>query len=150
MESKNSAYQACLKMLSRRNYFSFELEKKLMEKSFSSEEALKAIELCKENLLINDEQTITSFIKYAQDTKRYGEFKLRQKLLEKGAPREWVDQNMEMQYDREKEEENIKHWIHYKKNQLKEKAEDHAKIHRFLQQKGFSYQAYRKEMEEIL
>lgn len=150
MENKNNAYNACLKMLSRRNYFSFELERKLMEKSFTAEEASQAIAQCKEQLLLKDEDTLQSFIQLAQDFKRYGKFKIKQKLLEKGAPKEWVTEMIERHYEQEKEEENIQYWIKYKKNQLKDNAEVSTKIHRFLQQKGFSYQAYRNEMEELL
>lgn len=151
MENKNKAYQACLSYLSRRLYFSYELKKKLLENGFEPEDAKQAVLQCTEGLLINDEDSFRFFIKDWQDIKRKGKMSLMVKLRDKGVPKDIANEMIERYYDLEKETQIVKEWIRFKKTKQSistAKAENRAKIERFLYQRGFLSNSYRNEMEE--
>jgi SOS response regulatory protein OraA/RecX len=151
MENKNKAYQACLFYLSRRLYFSFELKKKLIENGFDPEDADFAVQKSIDGLVINDEDCFRFFIKDWQDIKRKGKIALIAKLREKGVPKDIISEMIDRYYDMEKEIKNVKEWICFKKAKQSittAKAENRAKIERFLYQRGFLSNTYRKELED--
>ncbi len=152
MESKNkNAFSTALSLLSRRAYFSFELRNKLIEKGFTPDETQEVLDRCIDSLMINDDQVYKYFIADWQNRKRKGVVALKYRLMNIGSSKSVAQDMINKYYDENKEKENIKEWIGFKRknsHQVASTNEEKAKIHRFLQQRGFSFNTYRKELEE--
>lgn len=78
-----SAKAAALKLLSRRNYFSAELRKKLAEKGYGEGEVEGALNYVAEHGFINDEEMTSRFIAYKKG-RGYGPMAIRFQLKSKG------------------------------------------------------------------
>jgi regulatory protein len=136
---KSDAFLFALNLLGRRPYFSFELEKKLSEKGFDSEEISKVIKKLTNSLLLNDEERFKALIEYYQNSKKFGLERIKFELLKKGVQREILDEMLDRYYSKEVSERIKDELILKKKEELKdeEKYKAKQKIYAYLRRRGF-------------
>ena len=87
----SDAYQAALKMLSRRDYFRSELEDRLSQKGFQSNEIDGAIGRCGELDLVNDERLAERFVEFRATSRGWGPRRLAAELRRRGVSRELAE-----------------------------------------------------------
>jgi len=84
----DSAYQAALKILSRRDYFLAELRGRLVQKEFNADEVDDALRRCAELGLLDDERVARRFVELRAVSRGWGprrlEAELRQRGVDKG------------------------------------------------------------------
>ncbi len=90
--SRNSARQYALKLLSYRGRSEKELEKRLWEKGITKSEASSTIQYLKEIGLINDVSLAEALKREALTTKLLSQRGAKSYMLQRGIPREIVDQ----------------------------------------------------------
>lgn len=130
-----------------RMYTKIELHRKLKVKKFSDEVINTVISRLSEYGYVDDKTYAQTYI---EETKhKYGVFKIRQKLFEKGVPEIIITECLQ-------DLDNIDTAIKHLKLKLRNKSvdsEEKQKLLRFLAQKGFAYdeahEAIRRYMEEI-
>lgn len=130
-----------------RMYTEKELKKKLVAKKFSEEVIKTVLSRLSEYGYIDDKAYAEAYI--AEVKQKYGVYKIRQKLFEKGVPDRVIDECLA-------ELDNKDTAVNQLKIKLRNKpvrAEDKQKMLRFLAQKGFAYDeaydAIRIYMEEF-
>lgn len=79
-----SAKAAILKMLSRRSYFSKELQKKLHEKGYPPAEIEEALQFAGKHGFLNDEEQLQRFVSYKK-ARGYGPAAIRFQLRDKSS-----------------------------------------------------------------
>lgn len=136
---KSDAFLSALNLLRRRPYFSFELEKKLSEKGFDSEEIGKVIKKLTNSLLLNDEERFKALIEYYQNSKKFGLERIKFELLKKGVQRKILYEMLDRYYSKEVSERIKEELILKKKEELKdeEKYKAKQKIYAYLRRRGF-------------
>jgi regulatory protein len=80
----DSAYQAALKILSRRDYFRRELRERLAQKGFENGEIDDAIGRCADNGLVDDERLARRFVELRAVSKGWGSRRLEAELKRRG------------------------------------------------------------------
>ena len=130
-----------------RLYTEKEIKKKLVAKKFSVEVIKAVIQKLAEYGYINDRAFAEAYV--SETKQKYGVYKIRQKLYEKGVPEKIIDECLE-------ELDNKGVAVNQLKIKLRNKriiTEDKQKLLRFLAQKGFAYDeahdAIRIYMEEF-
>ncbi len=137
-------------MLSRKAYFSFELKNKLLDKGFIEKEIDIMIHQLQESLIINDENTFQWYIHDWQIIKKKGKYLLERELKNKGAESVIIKDMIERYYDVDVDKKTIKELIKSKVEQkVHEKKAYKHKIALYLFQRGFAYDQFQKELEEL-
>jgi len=128
-----------LRLLKRRAYFSWELATKLTTSDYTRDEVKKAIDLCKESMLLDDVALFKYHIGAMQKQKKWGRYKIRHVLLQKKIPQEIVEQMIERFYSHEVEAEMKKILIEQKEKEYLQDSpiKKKRKIHTFLYSRGF-------------
>jgi regulatory protein len=84
----DSAYQAALKILSRRDYFRDELAERLARKGFQPEEIEGALDRCSEIDLLDDDRVARRFVELRAATRGWGPRRLEAELRKRGVGEE--------------------------------------------------------------
>ncbi len=119
--------QEAIKLLSKKDYFSEELKRKLLKKGFEEKEIDEIIQYLKEKELINDKQLKERYKELALE-KGKSKLALKKKLYQKG-----VSIDIQMSY-----EEELKSALNLLRKKYK-KEKDIKKIIKFLINRGFPY-----------
>ena len=138
------------------NYLSYrirtinEIKKKLKEKKVSAKTSGKIIKYLEDAGLINDEEFARTLIEENIKRKPVGIKVLKQKLFEKGVPKQIGEKVLESVFEKVSEKElalqNFNKLIPKLKG--KEKIEQKKKVYEFLTRKGFSYDVIREIIYE--
>ncbi|RLD14777.1 MAG: hypothetical protein DRI22_01715 [Caldiserica bacterium] len=131
-----------LRLLGRKDYFSFELKMKLKRKGFEDRDIEEVIEYLVKEKIIDDESLIRREIEYMQN-KEWGEKKIVYKLRNKFLPMDFIKKGIKNYFDKEKDIENAL--------KLMERKSDSKNIYSLLVSRGFTYptivEAKRKKEE---
>ena len=117
-----------LRLLTRKDYFSKELKMKLIEKGYNLDDIDEVITHLIKEKFIDDESLIERKINYLQN-KGWGEFKIYQYFMQRGVPKQFVENSLKNYLDNELEIKNI---IKYSK-----KKKEFEKKVRYLISKGY-------------
>jgi regulatory protein len=96
----DEAYQAALRMLSRRDYFQAELENRLSQKGFEPEEIEHALERCTGLNLVNDVRLAEHFVEFRSTDRGWGPRRLVAELRRRGAAEEVAEEASRLDPDR--------------------------------------------------
>ncbi len=133
--------EKALELLSRRDHATGELRTKLYQKGYQKAAIQAAIEYLQSKNYLNDERFIKLYLKELIERKQLGPSKIREKLFQRGLSSELINEYIQ-HYDFETQVENCKfHMLKKFKQQNFETREDLAKAIRYLQGKGFSWEA---------
>ena len=132
--------EKALELLSLREHGSGELRTKLFRKGYQKAAITEVIEYLKEKNYLNDERFAELFSDELIQRKQVGPAKLKEKLYQRGVPRDVIDDIM-LNYDRETQLENCRYHLEkkFKNRRSFETREEKAKAVRYLQGKGFSW-----------
>lgn len=136
---KNNAFTVALNLIKRKSYFSFEIERKLLEKGFNHEIIVEVINKLNDSLLLNDEERFKEIIDYYQNTRKFGFDRIKYELLKKGTKKEIVNEMLDKYFSKELSEIIKDKLILKKKEELKneEKYKTQQKIYAYLKRRGF-------------
>jgi len=134
-------------MLSYRSMSLFELEKKLKTKGFSSETIGETVKRLQELKLLNDEEYAGAVASNLAKFRGYGRHKIASRLLEKGIDKSLANRAIEKVYEETGEAEFASRLVLKK---IKERAGlvDKARIGRYLQSKGYSWEVISEVLRE--
>jgi regulatory protein len=132
LESLKDSYNKCLKYLVRREYSQFELQQKLSLEGFDSDIISETLERLKNEKLQSDERFSEMFIRTRVNQGK-GDILIKQQLKQKGI--EYVDLSDYDFYALTKEVQRKKY------ASLPTTAKEKAQQIRFLQSRGFSFDA---------
>ena len=142
--------ESALNYLSYRIRTTSEIKKKLKEKKVSAKTTSKIIKYLEDAGLINDEEFARTLIEENIKRKPVGIKVLKQKLFEKGVPKQIGEKVLESVFEKVSEKElalqNFNKLIPKLKG--KEKIEQKKKVYEFLTRKGFSYDVIREIIYE--
>jgi len=126
-------------LINNKSYFSFELNKKLIDKGYDLEEIIQLIDNLNDSLLINDEEKFKYMIENMQKIKKYGKEKIRYELIKKGANNNLVKEKIKEYYIDEIEKEIMNELIERKKQELinENKQKIKEKTYIYLKRRGF-------------
>ncbi len=131
-----------LRLLGRKDYFSFELKMKLKRKGFKDRDIDEVVEYLIKEKIIDDESLLRREIEYMQ-SKEWGEKKIVYKLRNKFLPMDFIKKGIKNYFDREKDVENAL--------SLMKRKSDSKDIYSLLISRGFTYstivEAKRKKEE---
>ena len=131
-----------LRLLGRKDYFSFELKMKLKRKGFKDRDINEVVEYLIKEKIIDDESLLRREIEYMQ-SKEWGEKKIVYKLRNKFLPMDFIKKGIKNYFDREKDVENAL--------SLMKRKSDSKDIYSLLISRGFTYstivEAKRKKEE---
>jgi regulatory protein len=88
----DDAYQAALKMLSRRDYFRVELEDRLARKGYQTEEIERAMDKCSHLNLVNDARLAERFVEFRSADRGWGPRRLVAELRRRGVAGELAEE----------------------------------------------------------
>ena len=88
----DDAYQAALKMLSRRDYFRVELEDRLARKGYQTEEIERAMDRCSHLNLVNDARLAERFVEFRSADRGWGPRRLVAELRRRGVAGELAEE----------------------------------------------------------
>jgi len=134
------SFEKAVKLLYYRNYFSDELEQKLLEFGYTEKEIKVAIHKCIDGKYMNDEVYAKDYIENALAGRRWGYNKIQYKMSEKGVPSEKIKQYLSAYYSKEKEAEIKELIIKEKEKKLPVEIDSFKKkgiLQRLLFLKGF-------------
>lgn len=140
------AYEYALNLLSRRDYTSSEIEKRLKDKEFSSNTIVKVIEKLKVYGIINDIRYIEKYVHDSQKIKRYGIRKVLYNLESKGIEKSLFEN---VPQDEEIEFENAYNLAVKKLKLIGNKEDKKLRIYRHLTSKGYEYELIKKVLYRI-
>lgn len=148
----NKILSEAMNLLSYRDHFAFELQKKLQRKFPKENNMIQLIiERLQDSHLINDKNYIQNYIEYRSKTSPRGKNMLRQELRLRGLDLELVDQVFdEIEFDEYefcrkagfKKKLSFDHKIH------QDKQKD--KLYRFLASRGFDFSVVREVVESLI
>jgi SOS response regulatory protein OraA/RecX len=95
----DDAYQTALKMLSRRDYFRVELEKRISQKGFLPEEIERALDRCTELNLVNDVRLAERFVEFRSVDRGWGPRRLVAELRHRGVADEVAEKSTRLAPD---------------------------------------------------
>lgn len=124
-----------LRLLGRKDYFSFELKMKLKKKGFCDKDIDEVVDYLVKKKIINDESLIKREIEYMQD-REWGENKIIYKLKNKFLPADFIKESINKYFNRNKDIENAVNLI--------ERRGDSKSIYTFLISRGFTYSTISK------
>ncbi|MGD9899597.1 MAG: RecX family transcriptional regulator [Calditrichaceae bacterium] len=143
--------QQAYRYLSRRPHLQSELRRKLLQKSYTKPVIEKVLKILMDKNYINDDEFIRLFFKDEVNNKKSGPLLIKKKLIEKGASAADVDEIVNHLYTDELEFENALAVM--EKKSAKYSDPDHQKVKqktiRFLQQKGFTWQAIGHALQHL-
>jgi SOS response regulatory protein OraA/RecX len=144
-------YHRALFLLGIRPYFRKELDQALKQKfpEQSNDEIDEILDQLTQLNMLNDEQLTRDFARYTLERKPIGLFLLRQKLMQKGAPHDAIDEVCETYI--ETEIDRAKALAQTKKQTLKageDTIKQKAKLQRFLQSRGFDFSVIHEAVDE--
>ena len=87
----DDAYQYAVSLISKNEYTEEKLTEKLLSKGYDKKNVSKIVKKLKESGLIDDDEYIRDYIEYA-NAKLFGEYRIKQGLLEKGIAKEKIDE----------------------------------------------------------
>lgn len=135
-----NAFEKAVKLLYYHNYFSNDLAYRLAELDYREKEIKEAIQKCKEEKYLNDENFGKDFIEMAQKEKNWGYNKIYSKMYEKHVPVELIKQYLSAYYSKELETESKEKLKKEKEKKLPAEMDLEKKkgiLQRFLYSKGF-------------
>jgi len=97
----DEAYQAALKMLSRRDYFRVELEHRLSRKGYRPEEIENALERCTGLNLVDDVRLAERFVEFRSTERGWGPRRLVAELRHRGVAVEVAEQAARLDPDQQ-------------------------------------------------
>ena len=138
--SSKNAYNAALRILTRRDHSRHELVLKLKQRGFSSEDIDHAVSVCEEYDYIDDLRTAKVYIRQLK-RKGYGKKRIQLELKKKGLKGDRVQSILDESVSEADESEAAERVV--KKNlkrfeREKDLQKRRDKIYRFLQARGFS------------
>ncbi len=137
-EGRMRCVSQAYRYLARRPHLISELQLKLHQKEFGASVIDATIKTLKEKKYLDDADFIRRFITDEIRLKQTGPLKIRQKLLQKGAPAEVTDRQLSELYPFELQLKNAR--IQYDKRNQRSDTPDKQKLIRYLQQKGFTWE----------
>lgn len=138
------AIKKAIYLLSRRDYTSFELEKKLLSIGYPEQNAQFAINHLVACRFIDNRRYLENFI--ASKQKKYGGTRIKSQLRKKGIPQKSIDSSIEEYLDPEETLQAAqRHGLQFiQKNIALDRRNLCAKCIAFLARKGFSYDTAKK------
>lgn len=139
-----------LNLLSYRQRSEKEIFTSLKRKGFAEEHIDQAIEYCKSNNYINDEEFAIAFINDKINLNKLGSYRIRQELLNKGVSSDIINKVIILKPGEQYEmalEIGKKRLNSYKND---DKNSVYRKLSGYLQRKGYSYDIISKVMSELL
>ncbi len=143
--------QQAYRYLSRRPHLYSELRRKLTQKSYTNSVIDKVLKILGDKNYINDFEFIHLFFKDEVNNKKSGPLLIKKKLLEKGASAGDVDEIISKLYSDELECKNASLLMEKKSAKYADPDPQKfkQKIIRFLQQKGFRWQAIDHALKQL-
>lgn len=142
----SKAFDYALNLLSRRDYTTSEIKKRLKDKEFSSNTIIKVLEKLRSYGMINDIRYIEKYVHDSQQIKRYGIRKVLYNLESKGIEKSLLEnvlQNEEIEFD------NAYDLALKKLKLLGNKGDKKLRIYRHLISKGYEYDLIKKVLDRI-
>ncbi|MCL2409572.1 MAG: recombination regulator RecX [Oscillospiraceae bacterium] len=142
---KRSARERALKILGSRNMSKCALEKRLVQKGESVEDAQEAVEWLEELRLIDDEEHAAAIVRHYSG-KGYGAAKIKDELYRRGIPREMWDEALGQLGDMDDAA------LEFLQKKLKG-GSDKTELRRAmdaLSRRGFSYEEARRAMSRYI
>jgi regulatory protein len=143
----NKAYNYALNLLSIKDYTISEIERKLLQKSFSESTIKHVINKLKEYGFVNDERYAIKYINNSLNIKKYGEKKILYNLKSKG-----IDDSIirKSSIDNDVQFNNAYNLSLKKIKSLKGKTNIKEKLFRYLLSKGYTYDLTISVIEKVL
>lgn len=131
----------------------YQIVKKMREKGYSSKAISQAVEKAKQYHFIDDVYYTEEYIQNHGKSRKQGEYRIRQDLMQKGIPKELIDEKIEMLYSEEDKYHNA--YALAEKKYLQISSEENIykkrqKIYQFLASKGYSSDIVKSVVEDIL
>lgn len=149
-EEERKVINAALNILSYRQRSIKELREKLKEKGYDSLFIEKAIDYCREQNYLNDEEFSISYIKDKQYLNKLGSKRIKYELINKGVSKDIIDEVLQVNPEYEF---NIALDLANKKLSSY-KNDDRNSIYRklggFLQRKGYPFDIIKKVLDQVL
>ena len=147
--SSKNAYNAALRILTRRDHSRHELVLKLKQRGFSSEDIDHAVSACEEYDYINDRRTAKVYIRQLK-RKGYGKKRIQLELKKKGLRGDRILNILDQSVSETDESEGAKRILtknlkRFEREKDVQKRRD--KIYRFLQSRGFSREVISKTIK---
>lgn len=134
------------KYISYRNRTERELKEKLKEKEYTDDVIENIVVTLKEYNYINDEQYAMDMQKELINFKMYGEFRIKQILMQKGISKNIINS---LFFDYEKMQENAIKLLKRKYGKITPDYKEKKKIYSFLERKGYSYEIIKNSYDEV-
>lgn len=93
--TKKSCWEKAAELLSRRDHFRLELERKLAQRDFTPQEIRQTLEKLERLDWVNDRRTAEVFIKEKRRRSHWGTFRLRRELQQRGVRSEVIHEVLE-------------------------------------------------------
>lgn len=149
-EEERKVINAALNILSYRQRSIKELREKLREKGYDNLFIEKAIDYCKEQNYLNDEEFSISYIKDKQYLNKLGSKRIKYELINKGVSKDIIEEVLQVNPEYEF---NIALDLANKK-MSSYKNDDRNSIYRklggFLQRKGYPFDIIKKVLDQVL
>jgi regulatory protein len=140
------AYEYALFILSRRDYTTLEVERKLMHKEYSEATISRVLEKLKLYGIISDDRFIEKYVNDGQKIKKHGIRKIKHDLGSKGIGKESIQA---IQKDENLEFNNAYSLAKKKLELIKDKDKQKEKIYRNLVSKGYEYDIIKRVLNTI-
>ena len=150
--SSKSAYNAALRILTRRDHSRYELVRKLKQRGFSSEDIDHAVTACEKYDYIDDERTANVYIRQLK-RKGYGKKRIQLELKKKGLKGDRILNILDESVSETEECEGAQRILtknvkRFEREKDLQKRRD--KIYRFLHTRGFSREVITKTIKRNL
>ena len=150
--SSKSAYNAALRILTRRDHSRYELVRKLKQRGFSSEDISHAVTACEKYDYIDDERTAKVYIRQLK-RKGYGKKRIQLELKKKGLKGDRILNILDERVSETEECEGAQRILtknvkRFEREKDLQKRRD--KIYRFLHTRGFSREVITKTIKRNL
>ncbi len=154
MTGKKTIKDICLSLLSKRDYLSSELKRKLFAHGFSKDDIDEAIIHLKELGYINDKRYIKNFLISHLINKGWGPKKVENELLRRGAEKDDIEEIFFEVFseDKKRYDEKLLDIIRKKIERSRLNLnfrKDREKLFRYLFSKGFTKREIMEKIEEI-
>ncbi len=142
--------EKAFELLSMREHGSGELRIKLLQKGYDKNNIAEVIEYLKAKNYLNDERFAELYSQELIQRKQLGPIKVKEKLFQRGITGDIIQKIM-LNYDRETQVNNCSYHFEkkFKSHTSFETREEKAKVIRFLQGKGFSWDVITKVMKRV-
>jgi regulatory protein len=142
----SKAYNYSLNLLSKQDYTSFDMIKKLKSRSYGNLTITKVMEKLKSYGLINDVKYAQKYIKYCLDIKKYGKNKIMAELYRLGLK---DIEGLDFSICEDTEYGNLREIAIKKYKTIEGKDNAKQKLYRYLLSKGYDFDLIRRAMREV-